>query len=69
LAFASLTVSNGTFQAWLSGPESNSVVVECSGTFTNWTPVATNTLPTGGWQLSFPLDPNTNQFYRARFGP
>ena len=66
---SSVTVSNGTFLALLSGPEFNSVVVDCSATFTNWTPVATNILPVSAWQLTFPIGTNARQFYRARFGP
>ncbi|MCL4790405.1 MAG: hypothetical protein KJ070_27085 [Verrucomicrobia bacterium] len=65
----SISVSNGTFQAVLTGPVSNSVVVDGSTTFNDWTPLATNTLPAGGWPLSFPTGNNTQQFYRARFAP
>ena len=66
----SVTVSDGVFQALLTGPDTNTVVVDVTATFTNWTPVATNILPPGGaWQLSFPIGTNDLQFYRARFGP
>jgi len=62
-------ISNGTFQALLTGPDTNSVVVDGTANFTNWTPVATNLLPPGGaWQLSLPTGTNLHQFYRARLG-
>jgi hypothetical protein len=67
---SSVTVSNGTFQAMLTGPDTNNVVVDSTATFTNWTPVATNILPRGGsWQLAFPIGTNMHQFYRARLAP
>ena len=69
LAFDTPAISNGAFQAVLTGPVSNSVVVDGSTTFSNWTPLATNTLTAGGWQLTFPTGMNAQQFYRARFGP
>ena len=65
----SLSVSNGLFQLLLTGPENASVILERSATLTNWTAIATNTLPPGGWPLSLPTGTNARQFYRARFGP
>jgi hypothetical protein len=66
----STTVSNGTFQALLTGPDKNSVVVDRTTTFNDWTPVATNTLPPGGaWPLSLPIGTNIHQSYRARLAP
>jgi hypothetical protein len=54
----------------LSGPDTNSVVADCTVTFANWTSVATNTLPPGGkWWFSVPLGAEPHQFYRARLGP
>ena len=66
----SINFSNGTFQALLTGPDTNSVVVDGNTNFSNWFPVATNTLPPGGaWQLSIPIGTNVHQLYRARLGP
>jgi hypothetical protein len=66
----SVTISNGTFQALLTGPDTNSVVVDSAATLADWTPVATNTLPPGGaWPLSLPIGTNSHQSYRARLGP
>jgi hypothetical protein len=66
----SATVSNGIFQALLTGPDTNSVVVDLTADFTDWTPVVTNTLPPGGaWQFSIPIGTNVHQIYRARLGP
>ena len=63
-------VTNGTFQARLTGPDTNSVVVEGTANFTNWTSVVTNTLPYGGaLQLTMPIGTNSHQFYRARLVP
>jgi hypothetical protein len=71
LAFkpGSVAVSNGLFQALLSGPADASVIVDASADPPHWTPVATNNLPPGGWLLSLPMDAQEHQFYRARFGP
>jgi hypothetical protein len=72
LAFGgnSVTITNGALQALLTGPDTNSVVVDGTTTFSNWTPVATNILPRGGaLQLSLPISTNPHQFYRARLGP
>jgi hypothetical protein len=65
----SVAVSNGFFQALVTGPANTTVIIETSTTLTNWTPVATNTLPEGGWPVSFPIGPNDRGFYRARLGP
>jgi PKD repeat protein len=65
----SLSVSNGLFQFLLTGPENATVILERSTTLTNWTAIATNTLPLGGWPLSLPTGTNARQFYRARLGP
>lgn len=65
----SLAVSNGYFQARLTGPENASVIVDSSADLFHWTPIATNTLLTGGWQLSLPISMPEPRFYRARFGP
>ena len=72
LAFraSSVIVSNGTFQALLTGPDTNRVIVEGTSTFADWTPVTTNALPPGGaWQVSLPTGTNSYQFYRARLAP
>jgi hypothetical protein len=66
----SVAVSNGMFHALVTGPDSNSVVVDGTPDFTNWIAVATNILPLGGeWSLSLPIGTNQNQLYRARLGP
>ena len=66
----SVIVSNDTFQVQLTGPDNTSVVVDRTACFTNWIPMATNTLPPGGTRLmSFPTDTNVQQFFRARLGP
>jgi len=66
----SVAVSGGKFQALLTGPDKNSVVVDRTTTFNDWTPVATNTLPPGGaWPLSLPIGTNIHQAYRARLLP
>jgi len=65
-----VSVSNGHFQALLTGPDTNSVVVDSSADLNNWTPVVTNTLPPGGaWPISIPIGTNVHQIYRARLGP
>ena len=66
----SVTVSNGAFQALLTGPDTNSVVVDSTSDLTSWTPVVTNILPLGGaWSFAIPIGTNLHQFYRARLGP
>jgi len=72
LAFRSetITISNGTFHALLTGPDPNSVIVDGTSTFANWTPLITNTLrPSGTWQFSVPVSTNSHQFYRVRLRP
>jgi hypothetical protein len=71
LAFDSNTVaiSNGTFQALLTGPEYLNVVIETSTNLAEWIPLTTDSLPPGGWQLSLPASTNRYRFYRARLGP
>jgi hypothetical protein len=49
----------------LLGPQKASVAVEGSANLTNWTQIATNTLPVGGLPLSMPMGTN-RQFFRAR---
>jgi len=60
-----LAVSNGFFQVQLDGPTNASIVVETSSNLTDWTAIATNTLPLGGLPLSLPMETNRQQFYRA----
>jgi hypothetical protein len=60
-----LAVSNGFFQVQLNGPTNASIVVETSSNLTDWTAIATNTLPPGGLPLSLPMETNRQQFYRA----
>jgi len=71
LVFASdgLSVSNGFFYTLLTGPENESVVLDCSSDLNTWTAVATNNLPSGGWPISLPIGTNQHQLYRARYGP
>jgi hypothetical protein len=70
LAFDVLSISNGTFWALLTGPVSNSVVVDVSSSFIDWTPMSTNTVPAGGTlPLSFSIGTNSQHFFRARLGP
>jgi hypothetical protein len=45
------------------------VIVEVSPNFQSWTPIKTNVLPSGVLDLSVPLIPNQNQFFRARLAP
>jgi hypothetical protein len=72
LAFqtGSINVSNGWFNVILTGPDTNSVIVEAASNLTDWTPIATNTLPVGGgWQTALPVGTNIHQSFRARLGP
>lgn len=68
LAFArgSLSVSNGFFRARLTGPEGASAILERSVTYEDWTPIATNPVPPGGWPVSVPAGPGEWQVYRGR---
>jgi len=65
----SLTISNGFFHTRLTGPSGSTVVVEASPNLQSWTPIQTNALPSTGLDLSFPVAPNQNQFFRARLTP
>lgn len=71
LVFApqSLSISNGIFQSLLSGQEGEDIVLDGTANLFTWNPVATNTLPAGGWPISLPVGTNQHQLYRARYGP
>ena len=70
LRFASsLSISSGLFQMQLTGPANASVMLQASSDLTNWTVIATNTLPAGGLPLPQPMSTNRQQFFRARLGP
>ena len=64
----SITVSNAVFSAVLNGPSGSSVIIDSSSNLTNWTAVATNSLPEAGWEVAFPITTNA-RFYRARTDP
>ncbi len=68
-ANGSPAISNGWFNARLTGTTGSNAVVECSSDLVVWTPWQTNTLPAGGWDLAAPLGMNGQQFYRARLAP
>src|SRR5438094_4559748 len=55
-SIAGVTISNGLFQARLTGPFGSNVVVESSGNLQAWTPVQTNALTPDGLGLSLPLE-------------
>jgi hypothetical protein len=73
LRFASMngssSVSNGWFNARLTGTAGVGAVVECSSDLATWTPWQTNTLPIGGWDLAMPLGTNRQQYFRAKRAP
>jgi uncharacterized repeat protein (TIGR03803 family) len=76
LQFATATdtpaVTGGSFHSRLIGPPCAQVIVEASSDLLNWTPVATNTLPStdaGGLPLTLPTAGIGRQLYRARMGP
>jgi hypothetical protein len=64
-----LLVANGYFHGRLTGPVNLNVVLEASSNLSNWTAVATDTLPVGGLPFSVPVGTNRQQFYRARPAP
>ena len=62
-------VANGWFQTLMIGPPSASVILQVSFNLTDWTAIATNTLPAGGLPLRWPIGTNRQQFFRARSAP
>ena len=59
-------LSNGNFLMKLTGPGGSFVVLQKSTDLKNWIPVQTNTLPTGGLDLSVPAGTNRWLFFRAK---
>jgi len=53
----------------LFGPSGSNAVVEASADLAAWTPIQTNALPPFGLDISVPLGPDQQQFFRARLAP
>lgn len=62
-----MAVSNGVFQFTMNGQVGSGFVVQLSSNLTHWTPILTNTVPSGGTRaLSEPVPTNSlRRFYRA----
>jgi hypothetical protein len=61
-----LSVSHGSLQVRLNGLPGASVVVDQSFNLASWTPIQTNTLPSGGLNLTIPNGINRQYYFRAR---
>lgn len=59
-----LALSNGVLHMRAIGGTNAVVVLEQSSTLSNWMPCLTNTLTNGVWNISMPLVPNSQQFFR-----
>ncbi len=63
---SSLTVSKSSFHARLTGPSGSKAVVDASAHLQSWMPFQTNTLPSGGLDVSVALGSNQYRFLRGR---
>ena len=63
----SLSLSNGAFHAWLTGPSDQLIVLETSTDLGQWTAIQTNALPPGGMDVWLPSNASPHRFLRSRF--